>query len=57
MPKAQTNNGPKLNRTIQLRIGHGLREMYGTLASEPVPDRLLDLLMELEDKAPRKRAA
>ena len=57
MPKAQTDDGPKLNRTIQLRIGRGLREMYSALESEPVPDRLVRLVMELEEQVPRKRAA
>lgn len=57
MPKAQTDHGPKLNRTTQLRIGRGLREMYSALAREPVPDRLVRLLMQLEDTVPRKRAA
>jgi hypothetical protein len=57
MQKAQTNNEPKLNRSIQRRIGYELREMYSALASEPIPDRLLCLLMELEDEVPRKRAA
>ena len=57
MQNAQTNNEPKLNRNIQRRIGYELREMYSALASEPVPDRLLCVLMELEDKVPRKRAA
>jgi hypothetical protein len=55
--KAQTKNGPKLNRSIQRRIGYELREMYSALAGEPVPDRLLCILMELEDEVPRKRAA
>jgi hypothetical protein len=57
MQKAPTENEPKLNRTIQMRIGRGLRDMYGALATEPVPDRLLGLLMQLEDRVAGKRAA
>jgi hypothetical protein len=57
MQQAQFPNGPKLNRTIQLKIGRGLRDMYAGLAAEPVPDRLRGLLEQLEDRAPVKRAA
>jgi hypothetical protein len=57
MQKPKLESGPKLNRTIQLKIGRGLREMYAGLAAEPVPDRLRGLVIQLQDKVPRRRAA
>jgi hypothetical protein len=57
MQNPQPENGPSLNRTIQLKIGRGLREMYDGLTAEPVPDRLAGLLAQLEDRAALKRSA
>jgi hypothetical protein len=39
---------PKLDRTIQTRIGDQLRSMYDGLMEQPVPDRFKDLLAQLE---------
>lgn len=38
----------RIDRGVQERIGQQLRAMYDHVASEPVPDRLLQLLEELE---------
>jgi hypothetical protein len=57
MLQAQLKSGPKLDRTSQQRIGHGLKQMYERLAQTPVPDRLLELLAQLGDKPPAKGAA
>jgi Anti-sigma factor NepR len=38
---------PTLDRTAQDRIGRELRAMYADLASQPLPQRLLDLLSKL----------
>jgi hypothetical protein len=41
---------PKLDRTVQSRIGDQLRAMYDDLMQQPVPDRFRDLLEKLEKK-------
>jgi hypothetical protein len=56
MLQAQLKSGPKLDRTSQQRIGQGLKHMYEELAQAPVPERLLALLAQLNDKASPKRA-
>jgi hypothetical protein len=38
---------PALDRVIQARIGDKLRAMYGELAEQPVPDRLVAILDRL----------
>jgi hypothetical protein len=57
MQNSKPGSGPKLDRTIQLKIGRGLREMYDGLAAGPVPDRLVGLLAQLGERTPTKRAA
>jgi hypothetical protein len=42
------SSDPKLDRTIQTRIGDQLRAMYDDLIQQPVPDRFADLLARLE---------
>jgi Anti-sigma factor NepR len=42
------SSDPKLDRTIQTRIGDQLRAMYDDLVQQPVPDRFADLLARLE---------
>jgi hypothetical protein len=42
------SSDPKLDRTIQTRIGDQLRAMYDELVQQPVPDRFADLLARLE---------
>jgi hypothetical protein len=37
-----------ISLAIQHRIGEQLRAMYGDLKAEPLPDRLLDLLKQLD---------
>ena len=39
---------PALDRAIQSRIGDQLRAMYDQLAEQPVPDRFLELLGQLD---------
>jgi hypothetical protein len=57
MLKAQSKSGLKLDRTSQQRIGQGLKHMYEELVQAPVPDRLLELLAQLDGKPPAERAA
>ena len=50
--------GPRLNGTDVARlpgtaaqlIGERMRAMYATLVAEPVPDQLLELVRQLENK-------
>lgn len=40
----------KLDVAAQALIGHHLRALYGEIVKEPVPDRFLKLLQDLESK-------
>ena len=48
--KASTGSGKQggLNAEIQSRIGHQLRAMYDDVVRQGVPDRFLDLLLQLD---------
>jgi hypothetical protein len=53
-PKTQTvtqpqEPDPRVAPEIQDAIGQGLRAMYETLKAEPLPDRLVQLLKQLDD--------
>lgn len=41
-------NGPKLEPVAQNALGRELRAMYDQIVSEPVPDRFIRLLEQLE---------
>lgn len=45
--RAANSMSPALDRVIQARIGDKLRAMYGELAEQPVPDRLVAILDRL----------
>lgn len=51
---AGEGNGAKLDRTVQLRIGEGLRAMYDDVVKQGVPDRFADLLREFEQRGGNK---
>jgi hypothetical protein len=40
--------GPRVDSTVQGQIGAHLREMYSHVLNEPVPERFLELLKQLE---------
>jgi hypothetical protein len=42
------SSNPRLDRTIQTRIGDQLRAMYDELMQQPVPDRFAELLAQLD---------
>jgi hypothetical protein len=50
------DSDPKVAPEIKDAIGQGLRAMYESLKAEPLPDRLVQLLKQLDtqdqDKAP-----
>ena len=39
---------PALDRNVQGRLGSHLRAMYDELMQQPIPDRFIDLIAELE---------
>ncbi|TGD94665.1 NepR family anti-sigma factor [Methylobacterium nonmethylotrophicum] len=39
---------PALDRSVQGRLGSHLRAMYDELMQQPIPDRFVNLLAELE---------
>jgi hypothetical protein len=40
---------PRLDRNAQARLGEQLRAMYDDLLQQPIPDRFVDLLKDLDD--------
>ncbi|MGH6873693.1 MAG: NepR family anti-sigma factor [Aestuariivirgaceae bacterium] len=40
---------PALDHTIQAHIGRKLRAVYDEVAAAPVPDRIVELLVKLEE--------
>ena len=47
-PKHASHRIPGLAEPVQAHLGEKLKEFYGSILSEPVPDRLTALLDELE---------
>jgi hypothetical protein len=47
-------NGKGLDGEAQKHIGRMLKATYEQIAHEPVPDKFLDLLKQLEASEPRK---
>jgi hypothetical protein len=55
-PKSgKRENRAAITRPVQDALGERLRSMYGDLRAEPVPDRLLDLLRQVDDQCPSDR--
>ena len=52
---AQSSNGSGLDGETRKHIGRMLKATYDEVAHEPVPDKFLDLLKQLEAAEPRKR--
>jgi hypothetical protein len=48
-------NRAAITRPVQDALGERLRSMYGHLRAEPVPDRLLDLLKQVDEHRPSDR--
>lgn len=48
--KQVLTDDPKLDPELQIQIGEQLRSYYAELMSEPVPDRLVELLNRLDRK-------
>jgi hypothetical protein len=47
--KARTSRKkPAISHEIQGQIGERLRSMYGDLKAEPIPDRFIELLKQLD---------
>jgi len=55
IPECGSKSGqePRLNRGIQDHIGSKLRAMYDDLKERPIPDRLLELLGNLDRDLPQ----
>jgi hypothetical protein len=54
--KSQDTEVPRgmLERTLQAQLGRQLRSIYADIASEPVPERFIKLLQELEAREKRQ---
>ena len=49
-PNDIANAGPILDRRVDALVGDKLRAYYDTLLNDPVPDRILELLTQLDAK-------
>jgi hypothetical protein len=49
------HNGAAITRPVQDALGERLRSTYDALRAEPVPDRLLDLLKQMDEQRPTDR--
>ena len=47
--------GPQIDSRIQHEIGKHLRDQYTEILAEPVPDKIMQLLKQLEQSQTRKR--
>lgn len=67
--KARKSSKPEKKKAVKIQsaavparpgisdvIGRRLRTYYDEVAAQPIPDRFLELLAELEAKSPRKTA-
>jgi len=52
--RVKTPPGAGLDPELQAKIGRQLQELYRTMLEEPVPERFLRLLAELERKQENK---
>jgi len=52
---ASKSTGPQIDSRIQHEIGKHLRAHYDNLVNEPVPDKFMELLQQLEQSVSRKR--
>jgi hypothetical protein len=49
------STGPQIDARIQHEIGKHLRAHYQGVVNEPVPDRIMELLEQLEQSVTRKK--
>ena len=42
------DSSAKSSRRVQERVGKKLKQVYADVAAEPIPDRFLDLIKQLE---------
>lgn len=47
-------NGATVRRDVQTKLGEKLKEVYADVVNEPVPDRFVDLLNQLEQSEKNK---
>ena len=50
-PSAAPRAPGRLGRDVQAKIGNQLRALYDDIVQEGVPDRFVELLQRLDDKA------
>jgi Anti-sigma factor NepR len=50
-PSASPRAPGRLGRDVQAKIGNQLRALYDDIVQEGVPDRFVELLQRLDDKA------
>jgi hypothetical protein len=55
-PGSEDGGGPRIDTRIQYEIGKHLRAHYEGVVNEPVPDRFMELLQELEESVTRKKS-
>ena len=54
--KQTTPDKPALGQAVQSHLGEQLRQFYSSIATEPVPERFVSLLDEMERQERSRRA-
>ncbi len=57
VPGLRKSLSPALSRSVQAQLGQRLRQFYESLAlgEQPVPDRFIEIINQLEERQPEKQ--
>lgn len=57
IPGLRSSSSPALSRSVQAQLGQRLRQFYEALAlgEQPVPDRFIEIINQLEERQPEKQ--
>jgi Anti-sigma factor NepR len=57
IPGLRKSSSPALSRSVQAQLGQRLRQFYEALAlgEQPVPDRFIEIINQLEERQPEKQ--
>ncbi|MDF2689344.1 MAG: hypothetical protein K0Q80_2310 [Microvirga sp.] len=57
VPGLRKSSSPALSRSVQAQLGQRLRQFYETLAlgEQPVPDRFIEIINQLDQRQPEKQ--
>jgi hypothetical protein len=57
VPGLSKSSSPALSRSVQAQLGQRLRQFYESLAlgEQPVPDRFIEIINQLDQREPEKQ--